>query len=69
VLRHAADPHALLRTALADTAGGHPLPEEPAYAVDRRHVLAAVGLLADDHPHAAAALALSITAPTTPDTR
>lgn len=58
VLRHA-DPdtaHAVLRTALTDTAGGWALPREPAVVVDTDYVLAAAGLLADDHPAAALAL-------------
>jgi uncharacterized protein (TIGR01319 family) len=58
VLRHA-DPSAaysVLRTALTDTAGGWALPREPAVVVDTDYVLAAAGLLADDHPQAALAL-------------
>jgi uncharacterized protein (TIGR01319 family) len=58
VLRHG-DPDAawaVLRSALSDTAGGWALPREPAVAVDTDYVLAAAGLLADDHPTAALAL-------------
>jgi uncharacterized protein (TIGR01319 family) len=58
VLRHA-DPDAarsVLRTALSDTAGGWALPREPAVVIDTDYVLAAAGLLADDHPEAARAL-------------
>ncbi|NUT36978.1 MAG: glutamate mutase [Hamadaea sp.] len=58
VLRHN-DPvtaRAILRSALSDTAGGWALPREPAVVVDRQYVLAAAGLLADDHPRAALAL-------------
>lgn len=58
VLRHA-DPaaaYSVLRTALTDTAGGWALPREPAVVVDTDYVLAAAGLLADDHPSAALTL-------------
>jgi uncharacterized protein (TIGR01319 family) len=68
VLRHDTDGARVLRAALTDTAGGHPLPERPRCPIDQHGVLAAVGLLADDHPAAAAALAATVTAPTTPDT-
>jgi hypothetical protein len=58
VLRHAPDGAAerVLGTALADHAGGWPLPAAARRVVDRRYVLAAVGLLAADHPDAAARL-------------
>lgn len=49
-------PHAteILRTATAaDTAGGYPLPEAPTVVVDTAYVLAAAGLLANDHPQMA----------------
>ena len=58
VLRHA-DPgrrHAVLSAALADHAGGWLLPERPRAVVDSHYVLAAAGLLAADHPRAAARL-------------
>jgi hypothetical protein len=58
VLRHS-DPdaaRAVLRSALSDTAGGWALPREPAVVVDTDYVLAAAGLLADDHPTTALAL-------------
>jgi uncharacterized protein (TIGR01319 family) len=58
VLRHN-DPAAgrqVLATALADTAGGWALPRAPAIVIDSAYVLAAAGLLADDHPKAALAL-------------
>ncbi|MQA27280.1 MAG: glutamate mutase, partial [Micromonosporaceae bacterium] len=58
VLRHS-DPDratALLGAAATDHAGGWPLPREPVLRVDRRYVLAAAGLLAEDHPRAAAML-------------
>jgi uncharacterized protein (TIGR01319 family) len=58
VLRHA-DPEAavaVLRTVLADHAGGWPLPRAAAPVVDVDYVLAAAGLLAADHPDAAVAL-------------
>ncbi|GAA3515701.1 glutamate mutase L [Actinocatenispora rupis] len=56
VLRH--DPHApaVLAAALTDHAGGYPLPTRAATVVDHRYVLAAMGLLAADHPEAAARL-------------
>lgn len=55
VLRHT-DPAVairLLRTAVADHAGGWPLPLRARYVIDQRYVLAAAGLLADDHPEVA----------------
>jgi len=58
VFRHA-DP-ALLAEMLApittDHAGGWRVPSSPRITVDRRYVVAAAGLLADDHPEAAAQL-------------
>jgi uncharacterized protein (TIGR01319 family) len=63
VLRHAA-PHVIARV-LGGLVGaslqGWQLPEHPAVAVDRNYVLAAVGLLAECRPEAAAALARSLT--------
>ncbi len=58
VLRHreAGPATRSLRAAVIDHAGGWPLPTDPRYAVDRRYVLAAAGLLADDHPGAARTL-------------
>lgn len=48
----------VLRAGLAGEAGnGRLVPERPLLRVDAAYVLAAVGLLADDHPLAAAALA------------
>jgi uncharacterized protein (TIGR01319 family) len=58
VFRHAAPD--LLRQMLApvtsDLAGGWRLPASPRLTVDQRYVVAAAGLLADDHPDAAASL-------------
>ena len=61
VLRYAtaAGVRQVLRPALSDHAGGWRLPEHAALAVDARYVLAAAGLLGEDHPWAAAALASS----------
>ena len=51
VLRNAPEAVAALREATsADTAGGYPLPEDPFIVVDTSYVLAAAGLLAEDHP-------------------
>jgi uncharacterized protein (TIGR01319 family) len=58
VLRHA-DParsSAVLRAALTDYAGGWLLPEQATPTVDTDYVLAAAGLLASEHPRAAAKL-------------
>ncbi len=58
VFRHA-DPDALtdvLAPVTTDHAGGWRVPTSPRVTVDRRYVVAAAGLLADDHPDAAAAL-------------
>jgi uncharacterized protein (TIGR01319 family) len=63
VLRHAA-PHVVdrvLRGLLGASPQGWQLPEHPAVVVDRDYVLAAVGLLAECRPEAAAALARSLT--------
>jgi uncharacterized protein (TIGR01319 family) len=58
VLRHA--PAGAVREALAavagDLAGGWPTPRSPRFAVDAAYVLAPAGLLAAEHPDAAAAL-------------
>ncbi|NYF58967.1 glutamate mutase L [Micromonospora purpureochromogenes] len=58
VLRHApaADAAGVLAAVLADHAGGWPLPREARAVVDVDYVLAAGGLLAEDHPQAARAL-------------
>ena len=58
VLRHATPQRAaqILGTALADHAGGWPLPRAATVAVDRDYVLAPAGLLAAEHPDAALAL-------------
>nr|WP_202889718.1 glutamate mutase L [Actinopolymorpha rutila] len=60
LLRHV-DPELARKVAATGLAGagghGRLLPERPDLAVDRDYVLAAVGLLAPDHPDAAAALA------------
>ena len=58
VFRHA-DPAALadvLAPVTTDHAGGWRVPSSPRVTVDRRYVVAAAGLLADDHQDAAAAL-------------
>ena len=58
VFRHA-EPAALadvLTPVTTDHAGGWRVPSSPRVTVDRRYVVAAAGLLADDHPDAAAAL-------------
>jgi hypothetical protein len=58
VLRHATDQRSVrvLGPATNDRAGGWPLPEHARIVVDRDYVLAAAGLLAQDHPEAAARL-------------
>jgi uncharacterized protein (TIGR01319 family) len=64
VLRHAAPDRAdaVLRRSSGDPVpGGWLLPREPRVAVDREYVLAAAGLLADDHPEAAAKLLAPLT--------
>ncbi len=62
VLRHASDD--TVATVVAGLTGRHPegwqLPEDPQVVVDRRYVLAAVGLLAGSRPAAAGALARSL---------
>jgi hypothetical protein len=50
----------VLEAATGDSAEGWQLPRAPRVVVDRAHVLAAVGLLAGDHPDAAAALARTL---------
>jgi uncharacterized protein (TIGR01319 family) len=58
VFRHA-DPEtlrAMLDPVLTDHAGGWKVPRGPRLTVDQRYVMAAAGLLADDHADAAAAL-------------
>ncbi len=54
-LRHAADPAALLATAMREDRT-FVLPQQPRVAVDTDYVLAAAGLLAEQHPQAAYAL-------------
>ncbi|GAA4603323.1 uncharacterized protein (TIGR01319 family) [Actinoplanes octamycinicus] len=56
VLRHGGGDH-VLGAVLADTAGGWALPDRARTIVDREYLLAAAGLLAVDHPAAAAGLA------------
>jgi uncharacterized protein (TIGR01319 family) len=58
VLRHATGQRSarVLAPATSDRAGGWPLPEHARVVVDRDYVLAAAGLLAQDHPGAAARL-------------
>ncbi|WP_027342379.1 glutamate mutase L [Hamadaea tsunoensis] len=62
ILRHSPPEAArqILAAALTDTAGGWALPRAPRVAVDSAYVLAAAGLLADDHPDAAVALLTSV---------
>jgi uncharacterized protein (TIGR01319 family) len=58
VFRHA-DPAALpalLEPVVSDHAGGWRVPRSPRLTVDQRYVVAAAGLLAPDHPDAAAGL-------------
>ena len=58
VFRHA-EPERLremLEPVLTDHAGGWRVPRGPRLTVDQRYVMAAVGLLADDHPDAATTL-------------
>lgn len=47
---------AMLAPAVSDVGGGWKVPEQAATTVDRQYVLAAAGLLAADHPRAAARL-------------
>jgi uncharacterized protein (TIGR01319 family) len=65
VLRHADPPRAVaaLAAAVTDHAGGYPPPHTATTVVDHRYLLAAAGLLAADHPHAAARLAAQVTDP------
>jgi uncharacterized protein (TIGR01319 family) len=58
VLRHAAPAsvHAVLATALEDSAGGWQLPERARWSIDEHYVLAAAGLLGRQHPQAATRL-------------
>jgi uncharacterized protein (TIGR01319 family) len=58
VLRHASAERrtAILSPLTTDLAGGWKVPERPKVVVDERYVLAAAGLLAADHPEAAARL-------------
>jgi uncharacterized protein (TIGR01319 family) len=58
VLRHATEQRSwrMLAPATGDRAGGWPLPERARVVVDRDYVLAAAGLLTQDHPGAAARL-------------
>jgi uncharacterized protein (TIGR01319 family) len=62
VLRHSEPAVArdVLAAALSDTAGGWALPRAPEIVVDTAYVLAAAGLLADDHPKAALGLLRSL---------
>ena len=59
VLRHhpAADADAVLRAIVTDRAGGWPIPRAPHLAVDTAYLLVVVGLLASEHPAAAARVA------------
>jgi uncharacterized protein (TIGR01319 family) len=58
VFRHAEPDRlrAMLDPVLTDHAGGWRVPRAPRLTVDQRYVMAAVGLLAEDHPDAATAL-------------
>jgi uncharacterized protein (TIGR01319 family) len=58
VFRHASREalRTMLEPVLTDHAGGWKLPHGPRLTVDRRYVVAAAGLLADDHGDAASAL-------------
>ncbi|SDT26789.1 glutamate mutase L [Actinopolymorpha singaporensis] len=71
LLRHV-DPvvaRRVVATGLAGAGGhGRMVPERPELAVDRDYVLAAVGLLAPDHPGAAAALAARLAQAVRPET-
>ena len=66
VLRHAPAGRAreILAAPLADHAGGWPLPRAATVVLDRDYVLAAAGLLAEEHPAVAVALLGSL--PTVP---
>jgi uncharacterized protein (TIGR01319 family) len=65
VLRHsdAAKQDRILAPALRDFAGGWPVPERARTVVDTSYVLAAAGLLAGEHPEAAARLLRTSLAP------
>ena len=65
VLRHATPARAerVLAPATADLAGGWAVPEKARVIVDDRYVLAAAGLLAQEHPDVAAALVTGVLAP------
>ena len=58
VFRHARPDalRAMLDPVLTDHAGGWKVPRDPQLTIDRRYVVAAAGLLADDHREAAAGL-------------
>ena len=53
----------ILAPATGDLAGGWAVPEKARTVVDARYVLAAAGLLAQEHPDAAAALVTGVLAP------
>ncbi|SNY45407.1 glutamate mutase L [Paractinoplanes atraurantiacus] len=59
VLRHGGGAY-VLDAVLSDTAGGWAAPSGARTVVDGQYVLAAAGLLANDHPHVAAALVNSL---------
>ncbi|MEU8816969.1 glutamate mutase L [Actinoplanes sp. NPDC048796] len=59
VLRHGGGAY-VLDAVLSDTAGGWAAPSEARTVVDEQYVLAAAGLLANDHPHVAATLVNSL---------
>ncbi len=65
VLRHATPARAgrILAPATGDLAGGWAVPEQATTVVDSRYVLAATGLLAQEHPDVAAALVTGVLAP------
>ena len=48
----------VLATATGQTSQGWQQPDAPALAIDEQHVLAAIGLLADEYADVASALAL-----------
>ncbi|MFF5081383.1 glutamate mutase L [Actinoplanes sp. NPDC000266] len=59
VLRHGGGAY-VLDAVLSDTAGGWAAPSGARTVVDEQYVLAAAGLLANDHPHVAATLVNSL---------